>query len=153
LARIRLPIVMRRNQNRPRLVVPQKCVKPRKSNVSGFGKHRQEGIAGRACVFARGARFAVDTDDGVAMLAELAPGSGVECRLALPSPSSVTPFGHKFGCAPADAARLLNRARRLGVPGAGSASTSALSNSIPARARLAYIVPQRFLTLLVISPH
>ena len=40
LACIRLRIVMRRNQNRPPLVNPQKCVKPRKSNVSGFPRPR-----------------------------------------------------------------------------------------------------------------
>ena len=35
-ARIRFAIVIRRTQNRPVLVFPHMCVKPRKSNVSGF---------------------------------------------------------------------------------------------------------------------
>jgi diaminopimelate decarboxylase len=60
-------------------------------------------------------RFVVDTEDGVRTIAEQAPGSGVECRVALPFPPSVTPFGDKFGCAPADAARLLSQARQRGL--------------------------------------
>jgi diaminopimelate decarboxylase len=60
-------------------------------------------------------RFVVDTEDGVRTIAQQAPGSGVECRVALPFPASVTPFGDKFGCAPADAARLLGRAGQLGL--------------------------------------
>ncbi len=60
-------------------------------------------------------RFAFDTEHGVTTLAEHAGGSGVECRIAPAFPSSVTPFGHKFGCAPAAAAGLLDRARRLGL--------------------------------------
>ena len=64
----------------------------------------------------RGVRqFAFDTEGGLTTIAGQAPGSGVECRVALAFPSSVTPFGHKFGCAPGDAARLLNRARALGL--------------------------------------
>jgi diaminopimelate decarboxylase/spermidine synthase len=69
-----------------------------------------------AQAYARGVRrFTFDTEHGVTSIAEQACGSGVECRIAPAFPSSVTPFGHKFGCAPADAARLLNRARRLGL--------------------------------------
>jgi diaminopimelate decarboxylase/spermidine synthase len=60
-------------------------------------------------------RFAFDTEEGVAAIAECAPGAGAECRIAPAFPSSVTPFGHKFGCAPADAAALLTRARALGL--------------------------------------
>ncbi len=60
-------------------------------------------------------RFAVDTEPGITAIAEQAPGSGVECRIAPGFPSSVTPFGHKFGCPPADAAALLDRARTLGL--------------------------------------
>ncbi|MBV9514193.1 MAG: type III PLP-dependent enzyme [Mycobacteriaceae bacterium] len=60
-------------------------------------------------------RFVADTEDGVKTIAEHAPGSGVECRVALPFPRSVTPFGDKFGCAPADAAGVLGRARTLGL--------------------------------------
>jgi spermidine synthase len=66
--------------------------------------------------YARGVRrFVVDTEDGVRTVAEQAPGSAVECRVALPFPPSVTPFGDKFGCAPADAARLLGLSRQLGL--------------------------------------
>jgi diaminopimelate decarboxylase/spermidine synthase len=60
-------------------------------------------------------RFAFDTEHGLTALAEHAPGSAVECRIAPPFPESVTPFGHKFGCAPAEAAGLLSRARELGL--------------------------------------
>ncbi|MDT5220566.1 MAG: hypothetical protein QOF15_2671, partial [Mycobacterium sp.] len=66
--------------------------------------------------FTRGVRrFAFDTEHDVAMLAEHAPGVSVECRVAPAFPSSVTPFGHKFGCAPKEAVALLNRARQLGL--------------------------------------
>ena len=69
-----------------------------------------------ARAFVRGVRrFAFDTKGGVAAIARHAPGSGVECRIAPAFPSSVTPFGHKFGCAPADAVALLDRARALGL--------------------------------------
>jgi len=69
-----------------------------------------------AQAFARGVRrFAFDTLDGLTTIAEHAPGAGVECRIAPVFPSSVTPFGHKFGCAPAEAAGLLKHARRLGL--------------------------------------
>jgi diaminopimelate decarboxylase len=64
-------------------------------------------------------RFAFDSDDGLAVIARHAPGSTVECRIAPDFPPSVTPFGHKFGCAPADAARLLKRASRLGLRAQG----------------------------------
>jgi diaminopimelate decarboxylase/spermidine synthase len=60
-------------------------------------------------------RFTFDTNDGAAAIAEHAPGSSVECRIAPELPSSVTPFGHKFGCAPAEAVDLLARARALGL--------------------------------------
>ncbi len=60
-------------------------------------------------------RFAFDTEDGLESLAALAPGSRVECRIAPAFPVSVTPFGHKFGCDPAAAPGLIDRARRLGL--------------------------------------
>ena len=60
-------------------------------------------------------RFTFDTNDGVAAIAEHAPGSNVECRIAPAFPSSVTPFGHKFGCAAAEAVDLLDYARALGL--------------------------------------
>ncbi|EUA08042.1 pyridoxal-dependent decarboxylase, pyridoxal binding domain protein [Mycobacterium kansasii 732] len=60
-------------------------------------------------------RFVFDTPEDLAAIAEHAPGASVECRIAPAFPSSVTPFGHKFGCAPDGAANLLTRARRLGL--------------------------------------
>jgi diaminopimelate decarboxylase/spermidine synthase len=60
-------------------------------------------------------RFAFDTREGAAAIAEHAPGASVECRIAPPFPSSVTPFGHKFGCAPAEAVDLLDHARAMGL--------------------------------------
>jgi diaminopimelate decarboxylase len=60
-------------------------------------------------------RFAFDTEAGLRVIAENAPGAGVECRIAPQFPSSVTPFGHKFGCDPDAAAGLLEGARRLGL--------------------------------------
>ncbi|MDP7706215.1 alanine racemase [Mycobacterium sp. TY815] len=73
-----------------------------------------------AAAYGRGVRlFAFDTEHDLAVLAEYAPGSTVECRIAPPFPSSVTPFGHKFGCAPAHAAELLNLARARGLVAGG----------------------------------
>lgn len=70
--------------------------------------------------FARGVRqFAFDTADGATTIAHHAPASSVECRIAPPVPPSVTPFGDKFGCAPDDAAGLLDHARSLGLRPAG----------------------------------
>ncbi|BBX99120.1 spermine/spermidine synthase domain-containing protein [Mycobacterium lacus] len=60
-------------------------------------------------------RFTFDTEQGMTTIAEHAVGASVECRVAPAFPSSVTPFGHKFGCRPDEAAGLLNRARRLGL--------------------------------------
>ncbi|MDT5138496.1 MAG: hypothetical protein QOD58_2758 [Mycobacterium sp.] len=72
--------------------------------------------AATARAYARGVRrFTFDTEHDVAMLAERAPGVCVECRVTPAFPSSVTPFGHKFGCAPKEAVALLNRARQLGL--------------------------------------
>ena len=45
-ARIRFEMVMRLSQNRPPLVFPQMCVKPRKSNVSGFPTPRAARCSG-----------------------------------------------------------------------------------------------------------
>ncbi|OBK30155.1 hypothetical protein A5634_16730 [Mycobacterium asiaticum] len=69
-----------------------------------------------AAAYAHGVRsFAFDTEAELIALAERAPGSSVECRIAPPVPPSVTPFGHKFGCAPQEAAGLVHRARSLGL--------------------------------------
>ena len=45
-ARIRFEMVMRLSQKRPSLVFPQKCVKPRKSNVSGLPRPRAAPVLG-----------------------------------------------------------------------------------------------------------
>ncbi len=75
-----------------------------------------------AYAFARGVRrFTFDTAAGLEAIAEHAPGSSVECRIAPAFPSSVTPFGHKFGCAPAEAVALLTQAARLGLRADGVA--------------------------------
>ncbi|GBG40891.1 alanine racemase [Mycobacterium montefiorense] len=69
-----------------------------------------------ARAYARGVRrFTFDSEQGMTAIAEHAPGAAVECRIAPDFPSSVTPFGHKFGCTPEAAARLLDRARLLGL--------------------------------------
>lgn len=60
-------------------------------------------------------RFVFDTAHDVTVLAEHAPGAGVECRVAPLFPASVTPFGHKFGCTPGEALELLHQARQLGL--------------------------------------
>ncbi|MBF6212717.1 type III PLP-dependent enzyme [Nocardia puris] len=64
-------------------------------------------------------RFAFDTEDDLERIAELAPGAEVECRFLASAPQSRTPFGAKFGCTPAEALRLLVRARDLGLAVAG----------------------------------
>lgn len=80
-----------------------------------FGNTIKKPSAVRAA-HARGVRrFSFDTSAGAAALAEHAPGAGVECRIAPTFPSSVTPFGHKFGCDPGEAAALLEGARELGL--------------------------------------
>ncbi|GAB3023336.1 alanine racemase [Mycobacterium bourgelatii] len=80
-----------------------------------FGNTIKKASAVRTA-YARGVRrFAFDTADGASTLAEHAPGASVECRIAPAFPSSVTPFGHKFGCDPDDAAALLEGARSLGL--------------------------------------
>lgn len=69
-----------------------------------------------SAAYARGVRlFAFDTAADLAVLAEHAPGARVECRIAPAFPSSVTPFGDKFGCTTQQAAELLGRARSCGL--------------------------------------
>ncbi|MBF6149887.1 type III PLP-dependent enzyme [Nocardia nova] len=73
-----------------------------------------------AAAYAAGVRrFAFDTEDDLERIAELAPGSEVECRFLASAPQSQTPFGTKFGCAPGEAVRLLVRAGDLGLRVAG----------------------------------
>ncbi|NNH71080.1 type III PLP-dependent enzyme [Nocardia uniformis] len=69
-----------------------------------------------AAAYAAGVRrYAFDTEDDLARIAEYAPGSEVECRFLASAPQSQTPFGTKFGCAPGEAVHLLVRARDLGL--------------------------------------
>ena len=71
---------------------------------------------------ARGVRrFTFDADADLERLAEHAPGAAVTCRIVVEAPASQTPFGRKFGCAPAMAVRLLRRARTLGLDAEGVA--------------------------------
>jgi ornithine decarboxylase len=70
--------------------------------------------------FARGIRaFTTDSDGDVEKLARFAPGASVSVRLLVDGPASATPFGRKFGCAPAQAVELLRRAGGLGLDPAG----------------------------------
>lgn len=70
--------------------------------------------------FARGVRlFTTDSDADLEAIAEMAPGAAVFCRIVLADTGSLTPFGHKFGCAPDMAAHLLARAPELGLTPAG----------------------------------
>ncbi|MET8871340.1 type III PLP-dependent enzyme [Nocardia sp. NPDC004604] len=69
-----------------------------------------------ATAYAAGVRrYAFDTEDDLLRIVEHAPGSEVECRFLSAAPQSTTPFGTKFGCSPAEALRLLVRARDLGL--------------------------------------
>ena len=68
----------------------------------------------------RGVRlFTTDSDADLETIAEMAPGAQVFCRIVLADTGSLTPFGHKFGCAPELATRLLARATELGLTPAG----------------------------------
>lgn len=75
-----------------------------------------------AFAFARGVReFTTDAESDLAHLARHGPGASVTVRILVDGPTSATPFGRKFGCAPAEAARLLRRAAELGLEPAGVA--------------------------------
>ncbi|MFJ1759864.1 type III PLP-dependent enzyme [Amycolatopsis sp. NPDC088138] len=64
----------------------------------------------------RGVReFTSDAVDDVGNLARHAPGAAVSIRVVLDAPDSVTPFGRKFGCEPAEALDLVLRAAELGL--------------------------------------
>lgn len=72
-----------------------------------------------AAAFALGVReFVTDSPEDLAVLADAAPGARVLVRVDVDDTGSATPFGGKFGCAPATAAALLRRVPGLGlVPG------------------------------------
>ncbi|PRW62911.1 type III PLP-dependent enzyme [Actinopolyspora mortivallis] len=59
--------------------------------------------------------FATDSRADLENIAVHAPGARVFCRIAVDDTGSRTPFGRKFGCSPAEAARLLERAEELGL--------------------------------------
>ncbi|MBE1464404.1 ornithine decarboxylase [Kibdelosporangium phytohabitans] len=66
-------------------------------------------------------RFTFDSEPDLETIATFAPGATVSCRILVDSTGSQTPFGHKFGCAPEMAARLLVRAAELGLDPEGVA--------------------------------
>ncbi|MET8998808.1 type III PLP-dependent enzyme [Amycolatopsis sp. NPDC004169] len=69
-----------------------------------------------AFAFERGVReFTSDAPADVDHLARYAPGSAVSIRVLLDAPDSATPFGRKFGCAPAEALDLVLRAAAHGL--------------------------------------
>lgn len=69
-----------------------------------------------AFAFERGVReFTSDAPADVDHLGRYAPGSAVSIRVVLDAPDSVTPFGRKFGCEPAEALDLVLRAATLGL--------------------------------------
>ncbi|MEU7785270.1 type III PLP-dependent enzyme [Amycolatopsis sp. NPDC049159] len=69
-----------------------------------------------AFAFEHGVReFTSDAPDDVDHLGRHAPGSAVSIRVVFDAPDSVTPFGRKFGCEPAEALDLVLRAAALGL--------------------------------------
>ena len=69
-----------------------------------------------AFAYAQGVReFTSDAEDDVDNLARHAPGALVSIRIRADTPDSVTPFGHKFGCEPAQALDLVHRAAAQGL--------------------------------------
>ncbi|MET8847420.1 type III PLP-dependent enzyme [Amycolatopsis sp. NPDC004625] len=69
-----------------------------------------------AFAFGRGVReFTSDAAADVDHLGRHAPGSAVSIRVVLDTPDSATPFGRKFGCAPAEALDLVRRAAARGL--------------------------------------
>ncbi|MEU9554076.1 type III PLP-dependent enzyme [Streptomyces fumanus] len=63
--------------------------------------------------------FATDSAEDVAALAVHAPGARVFCRVATGGEGALWGLSHKFGCPPAEAVRVLARARDLGLVPAG----------------------------------
>ncbi|MEU0536599.1 type III PLP-dependent enzyme [Amycolatopsis tolypomycina] len=69
-----------------------------------------------AFAFEHGVReFTSDSPADVDHLGRHAPGSAVSIRVVLDAPDSATPFGRKFGCAPAEALDLVLRAAERGL--------------------------------------
>ncbi|WP_237546653.1 type III PLP-dependent enzyme [Streptomyces sp. SID161] len=63
--------------------------------------------------------FATDSVEDVAAIAAHAPGARVFCRLATSGEGALWGLSRKFGCAPADAVRVLATARAAGLVPAG----------------------------------
>lgn len=63
--------------------------------------------------------FATDSVEDVTAIAEHAPGARVFCRLATSGEGALWGLNRKFGCAPADAVRVLVTARAAGLTPAG----------------------------------
>ncbi|WP_040792281.1 type III PLP-dependent enzyme [Nocardia paucivorans] len=69
-----------------------------------------------ATAYAAGVRrYVFDTEDELNRIAVHAPGAEVECRFLASVPRARVAFGAKFGCAPGEVARMLVRARDLGL--------------------------------------
>ena len=66
-------------------------------------------------------RFTTDSIEDLRAIAANAPGADVFCRILVQPAGSATPFGRKFGCAPAMARDILRAAPRLGLRAAGVA--------------------------------
>jgi ornithine decarboxylase len=66
-------------------------------------------------------RFTTDSNEDLRAIARHAPGAEVFCRILVQPTGSATPFGRKFGCAPAMALEILRAAPRLGLRAAGVA--------------------------------
>ena len=73
-----------------------------------------------AAAFTRGIRlFAVDAREEVEKVARAAPGAKVFCRILCANDGAEWPLSRKFGCAPALAIDVLERAHRLGLDAYG----------------------------------
>ncbi|MEV7340970.1 type III PLP-dependent enzyme [Streptomyces sp. NPDC093544] len=63
--------------------------------------------------------FATDSLEDVAAIAAHAPGARVFCRLTTTGEGALWGLSNKFGCSPADAVRVLEAARELGLTPSG----------------------------------
>ncbi|WP_171169689.1 type III PLP-dependent enzyme [Streptomyces sp. I05A-00742] len=63
--------------------------------------------------------FATDSVEDVEAIARNAPGARVFCRVATSGEGALWGLTHKFGCPPAEAVRVLERAREVGLTPAG----------------------------------
>ncbi|MEU3514942.1 type III PLP-dependent enzyme [Streptomyces sp. NPDC006654] len=63
--------------------------------------------------------FVTDSVEDLAAIAAHAPGARVFCRLATSGEGALWGLSHKFGCSPADAVRILEAARGMGLTPSG----------------------------------